>query len=121
MGHSTIGFNTKTLAIIAALLVGALVAVYAFNVSWNTIGTIAFVGFFVWMHLGGHGMHGGHGGMHGENGDATRRDAHAGHTVDAARDNNARTIAPDSNARGLPSDAQAKSVARAEPRDRGGC
>ena len=104
MDHSMMGINRKTLAIVAVLLVGALIAVYLFDVSWSTIGTVALVGFFAWMHMG---MHGGHG-------DDARRAAHAGHTVDTARDENAKALAPDGNARGLAPDETAKTVAREE-------
>ena len=111
MDHSMMGINRKTLAIVAVLLVGALIAVYLFDVSWSTIGTVALVGFFAWMHMG---MHGGHDGMHGGHGDDVRRDEHAGHTVDTARDENAKALAPDGNARGLAPDETAKTVAREE-------
>lgn len=122
MGHSIGNINSRTLGIIALLLVGALVAVYVFDVSWNTIGTIAFVGFFAWMHMGMHGSHGGHG-MHGGHGDDARRDAdpHAGHTVDSTSDGNAKTIAADSNARGIATDDKTKSVAREQSHRKHGC
>jgi len=117
MGHSIGRINSRMLGIVALLLVGALVAVYIFDVSWNTIGTIAFVGFFAWMHIGMHGSHGGHG-MHG---DDSRRDEHAGHTVDSTSDGNAKTIAANSNARGIATDDKTKSVAREQPRRHRGC
>ncbi len=111
MGHSIGNINSRTLGIIALLLVAALVAVYVFNVSWNTIGTLAFVGFFAWMHMG---MHGGHT-------DDLRRDEHAGHTIDLTSDGNAKTIAVDSNARGIATDDKMKSVAREQSHQHHGC
>lgn len=114
MGHSMIDINSKTLAIVALLLVGAFVAVYVFNVSWSTVGTVALIGSMVWMHGGMHGGHGSHG-------SDPSRDEHAGHPVEPTRDDNAKTIAPDANARGLASDEKAKSTAREESHRHGCC
>ena len=114
MGQSMLGINSKTLAIVAALLVGAVIAVSVFNVSLNTLGFVALIGF---MFL----MHGGHGGMHGGHQDDARGDAHAGHTVESTRDDNARAIAPDPNARGLASNDQAKAVKQEESHRHHGC
>ena len=114
MGQSMIGINSKTLAIVAVLLVGALIAVSVFNVSLNTLGFVALIGF---MFL----MHGGHGGMHSGHQDDGRGDAHAGHTVESTRDENAKSIAADSNARGLASDEPAKSVKPEESHQHHGC
>lgn len=114
MGHSMVGINRKTLAIVVVLGVGALIAVNVFNVSVSTLGYIALFGF---MFL----MHGSHGGMHGGHHDDTRRDEHAGHTVESTRDDNAKAIAVDSNARGLGTDDQAKAVKQEESHRHHGC
>ena len=55
MGHS-IGnmLNKQTLGIATVLLVSALIAIYGFNASWGTLAPLAFLAFFVWMHMGGH-------------------------------------------------------------------
>lgn len=110
MEHSMAGVNRKTLAVIALLLAGALIAVYAFNVSWNTIGFLGLIGFMFLMH----GGHGAHGGMCGGHGGDSQTDEHAGHTVDTRRDDNAKAIAPDANARGLMSDEKVKTVSSEE-------
>lgn len=118
MGHSMENINwTKVGLIGVALLVGAWVAVSVFNVSLGTLGTLAFLGFFVWMHMG---MHGGHD-SHGEKHDDSRGDGHAAQIVDSTRDGNARTIAPDPNARGLASDGPAKTVKPEESSRHHGC
>ena len=39
---------------VIVLLVSALIAVYGFNASWGTLAPLAFMAFFVWMHVGGH-------------------------------------------------------------------
>lgn len=110
MGHSMISINRRTLAIIAVLLIGAVIAVNVFNVSVNTIGYIAVIGFMVLMHGGMHGSHSGHG----------SHDEHAGQAIEPTRDDNAKTIAADSNARGL-SDEQAKTVKQEESHRHHGC
>lgn len=114
MGNSMIGINSKTLAIVAVLLVGAVIAVSVFNVSLNTLGFVALIGFMVL-------MHGGHGGMHGGHQDNAGRDEHAGHTVESTRDDNAKTIAADSNVRGLASDEPTKTAKQEESHRHHGC
>jgi hypothetical protein len=110
MGHSMMGINGKTLAVLAVLLVGGLIAVYVFNVSLNTFGIIALIGLMALMH-GGHGGHADH----------SRRDEDVGHAVERTRDDSAKTITSDPNARGLASSESAKTIQREEPRRRGGC
>ena len=119
MGHSMGDMKYKrTLVIAAVLLVSALIAVYVFNVSWGTLAPFGFLAFFVWMHMGGHGMHGG---GHGGQDDDPPRDEHAGHTRAPASDSTARALAPDTDARGRASGADATAVAREAPRRHGGC
>ena len=119
MGHSMGNMtNKKTLGIAAVLLVSALIAVYVFNVSWGTLAPIAFLAFFVWMHVGGHGMHGG---GHGGHGDDAPRDEHTGHTLAPADENNAPALAPDADTRAPASGEDATSVAREAPRRHSGC
>ncbi len=116
MGHSMIGINRRTLAVIVVFAVGVVIAVSVFNVSWNTLWFLALIGFMFLMH-GGHGGCGSHGGHQ----DHSDRDEHARHTIESTRDNNARAIAPDTNARGLASDRQAKSVKPEESHRHHGC
>lgn len=127
MGLQMLNISRKTAVIVGALVVGLLLAAYAFNVPWSTLVTLSFFGFFVWMHVGGHGMHGG---GHGGHSDDSNRDEHAGHSADAAPEGGAKSLAPDSkaqglpavsNARGLTKDMNAKSIAREEPRRHSGC
>lgn len=119
MGHSMGDLkNKQTLVIAAVLLASALIAVYGFNVSWRALAPFAFLAFFVWMHVGGHGMHGvGHGGQ----GDDPPRDEHAGHTPAPANDSNTQALAPYTNARPLASGVESTSVAREPPRRHDGC
>ena len=105
-----IGINSKTLAIGAALLVGAVLAVSVFKVSLSTLGYVALIGF---MFL----MHGGHGGHQ----DDASRDEHAGHAVESTLVENAKSIAEDSNARGLASGESAKAVTQEESHRHHGC
>lgn len=119
MGHSTGDKkNKRTLAIAAVLLVGALIAVYGFNVSWRTLAPFAFLAFFVWMHTGGHSMHGG---GHGGQGDGPPRDEHAGHTPALTSDSAAPTLAPDTTSRPLDSSKDTTSGAREDTRRHDGC
>lgn len=118
MGHSMgTMINKKRLAIAAVLLVGALIAVYGFNVSWRALAPFGFVALFVWMHMGGHGMHGGS--LRGQD-DNPPQDQHPSHSA-AAADSNVRALAPDTDARPLASGAEATSEAQEARRRRGGC
>ena len=113
MGHSLENLNwLKVGLIIATLSFGAWAAVVMFNVSLSTLGVLAFLGFFVWMHLGMHGGHGGHD-SHG--------DEHAGHTTESPRDGNAREIAADGNANGPTAERSVKPVVSEEPHRHRGC
>lgn len=113
MRHSMINFNRRTLGILAALLIGVLLAVYVFKVSWNAIGPLVLIGLMLLMH-GGHGRHGSH-----DEGD--QRDEHTGHTSAPAGDNNASTLAMDPNTRGLTTDGAAQPATREETHRHGCC
>ena len=118
MGHSMGAMiNKKTLVIAAVLLVGALIAVYGFNVSWRALAPFGFVALFVWMHAGGHGMHGGS--LRGQDDDPPQ-DQHASHSA-AAADSNARALAPNTDVRPGTTGTEATAATREAPRRHGGC
>jgi len=118
MGHSVENVNwTKVGLIVSVLLIGAWLALTVFNVSLSALGTLAFLGFFVWMHMG---MHGGHG-SHGSHGEEQPSDEHVGHTTEPARDGTAQAISSDANASRPAADGQAKPVASEEQNKHRGC
>jgi hypothetical protein len=116
VGNLIFGLNGKKLGIIALVLVGVVLAVYVFRVSWNVIGTLAFLGLMLFMH-GGHGGHGGH----GSSGEADRRDEHAEHAVSGADADGVRNSAADPIARGPASAAGGQTATGAEAKRHSGC
>lgn len=116
MGNLIYGLNGKKLGIIAFVLVGVVLAVYVFKVSWNVIGTLAFLGLMLFMH-GGHGGHGGH----GSSGEADRRDDHAGHAVSGADTDGVRSSTAEPIGRGLSSAASAQTTTGGEAKPHSGC
>ena len=118
MGHSVENVNwTKVGLIVSVLLLGAWLAVSVFNVSLSTLGTLAFIGFFIWMHMG---MHGGHGG-HGSHDKEQAGDEHVDHTVEPARDGSVRAITSDATASLPAADGPVKLVASEEQNKHHGC
>lgn len=116
MGNLIFDLNAKKLGIIALVLGGVVLAVYVFRVSWNVIGTLAFLGLMLFMH-GGHGGHGGH----GSSGEADRRDEHAEHAVSGADADGVRTSTADPIARSLSSIASEQTATGEEARRHRGC
>ena len=115
MGHSVENVNwTKVGLIVSVLLFGAWLALTVFNVSLSVLGTLAFLGFFMWMHMGMHGLHGSHG-------EEQPGDEHVGHTTEPARDGTAQAFASDANASRPAADGPVKPVASEEQNKHRGC